>query len=249
MRPVLLTLSLLGGLLYLGTAIAEEVPYGSSSDPSMGSTLDPSRSGTFGLDIGTEAPDFTVTTYDGREINLRRDLINNKDWTVVMTYRGDWARESAAQLEYLQRTNDLIKDQDTQVIAISTDPPETIAEMRTARDLPYEVLSDPQATMMRNYNLLKPATEAEFRQYVMDNTFTPDGQSLSDAFDFRAGAPEIGNNIPQPAVMILDPKGIIRYFDEIPPEPIDEGNKVIIEELARLQAPALQSSQIEEVHD
>ncbi len=155
-----------------------------------------------GLNKGDKAPDFTVKNQMGKSIQLKEEL--KKGSVVLVFYRGQWCPYCNKQLSALQDSLSMITDKGAQLIAVSPEKPENIFKTVEKTNATYSVVSDNKLEIMNAYKVTYALDE------VMTKKFKGYGMDLNEINGSN------GNNLPIPAVYIINKSGIItyRYFDE-----------------------------------
>lgn len=105
-----------------------------------------------GLDVGDMAPDFELKTATGEEVRLSdyRGKVN-----VLLTF---YVSESDPySTEWLQNLRDnyvMIRSENTEVLAISSDISEKACDIEERYRLPFKILCDPEYNVIRAYGVL-----------------------------------------------------------------------------------------------
>lgn len=93
------------------------------------------------VEVGEEAPPFTLPSTDGGEVRLEDKLRTGP--VVVVTNRGYWCSYCAEQLgTFSALAYDLWRNHDTDVLPIVGDPIPKLVEMRDRFELRLQLLSD-----------------------------------------------------------------------------------------------------------
>jgi peroxiredoxin Q/BCP len=100
------------------------------------------------LETGDNAPAFTLTADDGREVSLS-DFRGLK--VVVYFYPKADTPGCTRQACAVRDVYPKIENEDVVVIGISPDPPEALREFRDKYDLPFILLSDPDHKVAEAY--------------------------------------------------------------------------------------------------
>lgn len=154
-----------------------------------------------GLNLGDKAPDFTAINQNSEQINLKEILKSGS--VVLLFYRGEWCPYCNRQLKALEDSLSMITLKGAKIIAVSPEKHENITKTIKKTNATYSVVSDENANIMNSYKVgfeLDSATTRKYKGYGVD---------LSDKNESN------GNNLPVPAVYIINKEGIItyRYFD------------------------------------
>jgi peroxiredoxin Q/BCP len=100
------------------------------------------------LETGDNAPAFTLTADDGREVSLS-DFRGQK--VVVYFYPKADTPGCTRQACAVRDVYPKIENEDVVVIGISPDPPEALRKFRDKYDLPFILLSDPDHEVAEAY--------------------------------------------------------------------------------------------------
>ena len=149
------------------------------------------------LNIGDQAPDFTLPNAIGKEVQLR-DLL--KSGPVVLTfYRGTWCPYCNLQLRQLEQVLPQLKAKGGQLVAISPQTPDHSLDMKQKNELSFEVLSD-------SGNKVAQAFTTVFR--YSDSSL----KAMSDlGYDFFSFYSDDSGELPIPATFVIDQKGMVVF--------------------------------------
>ncbi len=143
------------------------------------------------LQPGASIPTATVYDISGKEIDLA-EFVKGKH-TALVIYRGGWCPYCTKHLEALKDAIEPLKAQGYEIVALSPDTPEKIAETATKHTLPYTLLSDNKLSASKALGvafLLDTLTSVKYRGY---------------------GIPLVEGALPVPSVFLVDEAGIIGY--------------------------------------
>lgn len=104
------------------------------------------------LEVGSKAPDFTLASVEGKEVNLY-DLLDQKN-VVLVFYRGDWCAFCNIQLIGLKKDYQEFKELNAEIVAVSVDSVERERALSERLNLPFLLLSDPGHKVIQRYNVL-----------------------------------------------------------------------------------------------
>jgi peroxiredoxin Q/BCP len=104
------------------------------------------------LNVGDEAPDFTLPGSDGRSYHLRE--YRGKRPVVVAWFPKAFTGGWTAECRSLRSSGDALRRLDVAYFAASVDRPETNARFADSLHLDYPILSDPTKTVARAYGVL-----------------------------------------------------------------------------------------------
>jgi len=151
------------------------------------------------LAVGQMAPDASVLSADGRHVRLSERL--SRAPTLLVVYRGGWCPYCTAHLAELARIEKDLTGMGLQILAVSPDRPELLAQEGYAKgtEFNYELLSDQNIELARAFGLafqVDAPTVELYRGYGID---------LQQA----SGRPH--QVLPVPAVYMIDSSGQIRF--------------------------------------
>jgi len=154
-----------------------------------------------GLNVNEIAPNFSSTDQNGKTIVLKELL--KKGSVVMVFYRGEWCPCCNKQLMQLQDSLASITKKGASLIAVSPEKKENVAKTIQKTKATYSVLSDDSLKIMSAYKVafgLDEKTTEKYKGY---------GINLQETNGSN------GNNLPVPAVYIINKEGKItyRYFD------------------------------------
>jgi len=104
-----------------------------------------------GIQVGEKAPDFSLKNAFGKEVNLEDEL--KKGPVVLVFYRGAWCPYCNMHLGVLSESLSEFEKYDAQLIAITPQKADKSAEQIKKDSYPFEVLSDLDNSVMKEYNL------------------------------------------------------------------------------------------------
>lgn len=149
-----------------------------------------------GLDVGEQAPDFTLPNALGEPVRLY-DLL--EEGPVVLTfYRGAWCPYCNLELKAMTEARPDIKAQGAQLIAVTPQQPDQSLKQVTEDGYPFEILSDLDDTVMKDYNLYFEVSEE------LDAVYRKMGLNL-EAFNGEGR-----RGLPVPGTFVIDRNGVIR---------------------------------------
>jgi len=149
------------------------------------------------LQLGDQAPDFTLKNAVGKSVTLY-DLL--KDNRVVLTfYRGTWCPYCNLQLTQYQEVIFKLKSIGSTMVAVSPQTPDESLNMQEKNALSFEVLSDPQNKITSKFTTIIQKS-SEFTQ-----TISGFGKSFEDHYS------DDSHEVPIPAVFIIEQDGSILF--------------------------------------
>lgn len=105
------------------------------------------------LKYGNKVNEFILPNAIGKEISLF-DTLENNDFAVVNFYRGVWCAYCNFELKALQERNDELNELGAKLIAISPQSPDSSLSTKEKNDLNFEVLSDINNKIAKEYGLV-----------------------------------------------------------------------------------------------
>ena len=154
-----------------------------------------------GLNVNDTAPNFTSIDQNSKTVSLKELL--KKGSVVMVFYRGEWCPYCNKQLMELEDSMSLITKKGASIIAVSPEKQENISKTIQKTKATYSVLSDDSLKIMSAYKVafeLDEQTNEKYKKWGI-NLLEKNGTN--------------GNNLPVPAVYIINKEGKIsyRYFD------------------------------------
>ncbi len=155
-----------------------------------------------GLLVNDVAPDFSAINQNGKSINLKEQLKTGN--VVLIFYRGEWCGYCNKQLKNLEDSLAQITKKGATVLAITPEKNENVTKTIEKTKATFSILSDDNLKIMNAYKVtfsLDEKTTKKYKGYGID-LIESNGKN--------------GNNLPVPAVYIINKEGkiIYRYFDE-----------------------------------
>jgi peroxiredoxin len=92
------------------------------------------------IEVGQRAPDFKATDMDGNELRLSSLTKGRK--TVLVFYRGGWCPFCNEQLSAISKDYGRFKEENAEVLAVSSESVEKGLELNKRLNLPFKLLSD-----------------------------------------------------------------------------------------------------------
>ena len=149
-----------------------------------------------GLDVGERAPDFSLPNAMGESVRLY-DLL--EQGPVVLTfYRGAWCPYCNLELKALTEARPEIRAQRARLIAVTPQQPDQSLKQVEEDGYPFEILSDLDDTVMKDYDLYFEVSGE------LDAVYRKMGLNL-EAFN---GTGRRG--LPLPGTFVIDRDGVIR---------------------------------------
>jgi len=150
-----------------------------------------------GLKVGDKAPDFNLKNAFGEKLKLSS---MTKDGPVILVfYRGGWCSICNIQLNTLKASLPTFKKYGARILAVTPQKPDRSVEQITKDGYPFEVVSDLDYSVLKNYKLY-----FEMPDYINKLYKEKFGLDLAE----HNGKGRYG--LPVPATYVIDKKGIIR---------------------------------------
>ncbi|MCW8936216.1 MAG: AhpC/TSA family protein [Gammaproteobacteria bacterium] len=173
-----------------------------------------------GIKVGEKAPDFTLSNALGKKISLKDEL--KKGPVVLVFYRGAWCPFCNMHLHALQKSLPQFKKYGAQLITVTPQTPDKSAEQIKKDGYPFEVLSDLDSKVMKNYKLYFELPEdliAVYKKHELD----------IEAFNGKGR-----NVLPVPGSFVIDKQGVVRAMQAQTDYKLRMEPAVIIETLKKL---------------
>ncbi|OQW60105.1 MAG: hypothetical protein A4S17_10995 [Proteobacteria bacterium HN_bin10] len=135
----------------------------------------------FGPAVGATLPAISAPDQTGA-IRTLASLAGENGTVLLVTRAADWCPFCQAQMVQLEGARAEIEQRGYRIVTISTDSVEELAAFDRRRNIGYTMLSDEQAQIVRQLNLLDPTMQPNRRH----------------------------NGLPTPTILILSPQGEVR---------------------------------------
>ncbi|WP_440054765.1 peroxiredoxin-like family protein [Pseudoalteromonas sp. T1lg65] len=146
---------------------------------------------------GLTAPNMSLLNKNGQTVNLASQY--QAKTTILVIYRGGWCPYCSRQLAGLQKIEKSLVKLGAQIIAISPDKPEKLAQS-TVESENYQLLSDQQLALTQALGLA---------YYLDDKTADIYRNKLGVNIVDETGAEKVA--LPVPAVFVVDKQGVIQF--------------------------------------
>lgn len=150
-----------------------------------------------GLEVGTRAPDFALTSAFGETVRLSESLTQGP--VVLIFYRGAWCPYCNLQLHALKESQSHFQRYGAQLIAITPQTPDRSLEQYKKDAYPFQILSDLDDSVMKAYKLYFEVPEALRSLYIQDFNL-----------DIAAYNGNGRYGLPVPGTFVINRQGIIR---------------------------------------
>lgn len=151
-----------------------------------------------GINVGTNAPEFSGTDEEGHPVALSELL--KKGPVVLIFYRGYWCPVCARYLKQYNDSLQLITGKGATLIAVTTEGGEGVAKTKAKTKAKFHIVSDKDGSIARNYGVNFAVTDA-YQNKI--NTMLHADIAANSAYS----KPEL----PVPATYIINQQGIIVY--------------------------------------
>lgn len=150
------------------------------------------------LKPGDKIPDVAVTTTAGKSLKLRA-AVKQKP-AVLIFYRGGWCPYCVTHLQALMEIEGDLTQAGYQLLAISPDLPEKLAETPQKEKLKYQLLSDSKVEAAKAFGLTFKVPDKLVKKYVEEYEI-----------DIEAASGETHHLLPHPAVFVVDAEGKVLF--------------------------------------
>lgn len=201
--PLLLTAMLAVALMLAGCdALAPDSPAtdaaGAADSPAVAAAAVPmDAADAQPLAVGATAPAAKLRDAQGQTVDLAEQYAARP--TVLIFYRGGWCPYCTAHLAEVAKAEAKLIEMGLQVIAVSPDKPEKIAETPNKADFQYQILSDSDMALSQAFGLAFKVDDATIEKYK------------EYGIDLQAASGLDHHQLPVPAVYIVDTAGKIQF--------------------------------------
>ena len=143
------------------------------------------------LKVGDIAKEIKLPNAIGNEVSLFETLENN-DYAVVSFYRGTWCAYCNLELKALQDKNEELNSLGAKLIAVSPQSPDASLTTKEKNELKFEVLSDNNNVISKEYGLIFSLAE-ELRPIYL--SFNIDIPSMNEEDSYE---------LPMPATYLIN---------------------------------------------
>lgn len=117
----------------------------------------------YGLPAGQRVPSFDAQTFRGEPTSLQALLADAP--LLVVFYRGGWCPYCNVQVRQMSEAAQRFQRQGVTPVLISADRPEGAALAQTGYEIPFPVLSDPDLSAHRAFNVVLTVDESTQQKY------------------------------------------------------------------------------------
>jgi peroxiredoxin len=146
---------------------------------------------------GLTVPNIELKDQYGKTVSLTERF--KEKTTVLIVYRGGWCPYCSKQLASIQKIEKELADLNAQLIAVSPDSPEKLAETKITAPS-YQLLSDDSLTLAQTLGLAF---------YLDDKTAKIYRNKLGVNFVSLEGEAKVA--LPVPAVFVIDTNGLVHF--------------------------------------
>lgn len=150
------------------------------------------------LKIGDTAPLFNLKDNNGKQVDLKQVLKENKS-VVLFFYRGQWCPYCNKQIKDMQDSLQLLTTRGAYVIGVSPETDANVSKTVSKTKATFSIISD------RNYSIMK----AYKVDYVMEKGLAD--RYKSRGLDVALANGQNDNVLPVAATYIIDKSGKIKY--------------------------------------
>lgn len=150
------------------------------------------------LKVSDKAINFELPNAVNKPVSLKEALENN-EFVVINFYRGQWCPYCNLELKALQTINDELVKLNAKIIAISPQTPDSSLSTKEKNELAFEVLSDKENKVAKEYGLVFSLAE-ELRPIYKSFGIDIEGSNKEDSYE-----------LPMPATYIINKNQEIIY--------------------------------------
>lgn len=149
-----------------------------------------------GLKLGDKAPDFSLKNAFGKKVKLSSELKNGP--VILSFYRGSWCPFCNLQLHALHKSMPQFKKYGAQLILVTPQTPDKSKGQIEKDQYTFEVLSDLESKVMKQYKLFYKLDAELVRVYK------------KNGLDIESFNGKGRNVLPVPGTYVIDKNSIIR---------------------------------------
>lgn len=155
------------------------------------------------LQVGDKAKSFILPNVLNANVSLDK-LLEDNEFIVLNFYRGTWCPYCNLELKALQGINEELIKLNTKLIAISPQTPDTSLTTKEKNELEFEVLSDVDSKVIKDYGLV----------FNLDEELKPIYKSFG--IDIAKSNGNETYELPMPAIYIINKNKeiIFSFIDE-----------------------------------
>ncbi len=185
------------GVLSGMTGCAAEQPHPAAALAEPAASVPLSAEAVRPLGVGARAPAAVLATPQGQSLDLAGAYAKRP--TMLIFYRGGWCPYCTVHLAAVGQAQEEVRALGLQVIAVSPDRPEKLAESLQQQDLTYQLLSDSDMQLARSFGVAFQVDDPTVQKY------------RGFGIDLDAASGHGHHWLPVPSVFIIDRGGTIRF--------------------------------------
>lgn len=120
------------------------------------------------VEVGQEAPNFTLTSQDGNQVSLNQF---KGHWVVLYFYPKDFTSGCTMEAHNFQTDEDQFKKLDAAIVGVSVDTAESHKQFCTKEGLTFKLLADPSGKVPAEYDSVM---DYQGQKYAARHTFLID---------------------------------------------------------------------------
>jgi peroxiredoxin len=151
-----------------------------------------------GLQLGDQAPDFEALTHEGKPFKFSNSYSQRP--VLLIFYRGGWCPYCNLHLQAVQSKIKEFEGLGVSVVAVSVDKPEKAAQTVQEKTLTFDVISNADAQVLKNYKLVHEIPVELAAKYKNEYNI-----------DLEAASGETHHIVAIPAVYVVNKIGKIIY--------------------------------------
>ena len=149
------------------------------------------------IKVGMTTPPLKLATVDGNLFDVNAAF--GQQPTVLIFYRGGWCPFCNLQLSQIRKIHPQLLSMGYQLIAVSADRVEKLAETMQKDSLGYTLLSDSKSTAAQAFGLAFRVEESTVERYKKNK------------MDLEEASGERHHILPVPAVFIVGTDGVVKF--------------------------------------
>lgn len=151
----------------------------------------------YGVAVGSKAPDATVQDASGSNVRLS-DLYSRGN-SLVIFYRGGWCPFCNSQVRRLAKGVAAFADRGVTPVMISVDSIDEANKTKSAYEIPFPVLSDPDLKAHEAFRVIEEVPAADVERLA------------EMGMDLEKSSGRDHHKIAVPAAFLIDSKGVVRW--------------------------------------
>ncbi|KAE9375158.1 AhpC-TSA-domain-containing protein [Stipitochalara longipes BDJ] len=167
------------------------------------------------IKVGDKLPSFALSNALGKEVTS--DELLKKGPLLISFYRGSWCPFCSLELRSLQLNLDKFQEKGVTLVAISPELPDTSLSTTEKNELKFPVLSDVGNKFAKELGII----------FAMPDSLRPTFKAFGNDLLARNGDDSF--EVPVPATLLVDEKGIVRnayinphYWERVEPSAVLE---------------------------